>query len=268
VQPVASGDGEPQARAGRRGSGTWATFGGSRRLAREVVSAALDAGIRVFDSSPMYGGAAASLGAALAGRRSESTVATKIWATGVAEGRGQYEQQQRAFGRVEIEQVYNLVGWNDHLPWLEQEREAGRVDRIGVTHYSPGAFAELERSLATGRFDAVQIPLNPHEREAEGRILPLAAELGVAVIVMRPLGGHGGGLVRQDPGPEALAPLEPFGVRTWAQALLKWALSDPRVDVVIPATTKSERVRENAESGVSPRLGAEDRALVERLAKP
>jgi diketogulonate reductase-like aldo/keto reductase len=244
------------------GLGTWVTFDGDTALAREVVSTALAAGTRVFDTSPMYGRAEASLGAALEGRRDDTVVATKIWTPSVADGRRQYELQRGVFGRVEIEQVHNLVAWEGHLPWLEQERDAGRIDRIGVTHYASGAFGELERALATNRFDTVQIPLNPLERESERRILPFAADRGIAVIVMRPLGGRGSPLVRRDPGPSAL---EPFGVRTWAQALLKWALSDPRVDVVIPATARPERARENAAAGDPPWLGEDERAYVERL---
>jgi aryl-alcohol dehydrogenase-like predicted oxidoreductase len=84
---------------------------------------------------------------------------------------------------------------------------------------------------------------------------------------MEPLGGHGSRLLRRDPGPEALAPLQPFGVRTWPQALLKWVLSDPRVDLAIPATSKPERVRENAVAGAPPWLGPEERAYVQRLAE-
>src|SRR5918992_489454 len=116
------------------GLGTWATFDRDTALAREVVWTALAAGTRVFDSSPMYGGAEASLGAALEDRRDGAVVATKIWTPSVAEGRRQYEFQRRVFGRVEIEQVHNLVAWGDHLPWLEQERDAGRIDSLGVTH--------------------------------------------------------------------------------------------------------------------------------------
>ncbi len=223
------------------GLGTYGTFDGDGALAGEVVSAALAAGASVFDSSPMYGAAEASLGEALHGRREQATVATKIWTASVAEGREQYAAQRRFFGRVEILQVHNLVAWQEHLPWLEDERDAGRIDRIGVTHYEPGAFGELERALRTGRFDTVQIPLNPHERECEKRILPLAEELGIAVIVMRPLGR-----LRGDdscgPGPDAaeLAPLHARGIETWTQALLKWCLSDPRVDLVIPATSRPE----------------------------
>jgi diketogulonate reductase-like aldo/keto reductase len=244
------------------GLGTWNTFAGRRDLAREVVGMALESGVRVFDSSPMYGEAEASLAAALDGRREEAVVATKIWTASAAEARAQYDAQLRWFGRVEIEQVHNLVAWREHLPWLEAEREAGRIGRIGVTHYSPSAFAGLAEALRSGRFQTLQVPLNPLEREAEAELLPLAAELGVAVIVMRPLGQ--GALARREPPAEALAGL---GVETWAQALLKWVLSDERVDVVIPATKQPRRARENAAAGEGPWFGPEERALVARLAE-
>lgn len=247
------------------GLGTYATFDGDAALAEAVVASAAEAGTRVFDSSPMYGDAEASLGSALRPRRAEAAVATKIWASTVAEGRAQYAAQQRYFGRVEIEQIHNLTSWSDQLRWLVEEREAGRIDRLGVTHYSARQFGELERALRTGSFDTVQVPLNPVERESEQRILPLAEELGIAVIVMRPLGGTGAPLLRRAPDPAQLAPLRPFGVETWAQALLKWCLADPRVDVVIPATLRPERARENASAGSPPALGPEERRLVERL---
>jgi diketogulonate reductase-like aldo/keto reductase len=243
------------------GLGTWNTFGNDVGLAGAVVAAALDAGCRVFDSSPMYSGAEASLAAALDGRREAATIATKIWTGSVDEGREQYRLQREWFGRVEIEQIHNLVAWEQHLEWLAQERADGRIDRLGVTHYSPSAFRELARALRTGQFDTVQVPLNPHERECERELLPLAAELGVAVIVMRPLGE--GALVRRSVPEAALAQL---GVQSWAQALLKWALSDERVDLVIPATRNPAHVRENAAAGNPPWLDAEQRRLVERLA--
>lgn len=170
------------------GLGTWNTFGGEEDAASAVVDAAFAAGCRLFDSSPMYGGAEKSLGGALARRRADMTVATKIWAGTVAEAREQYARQVEWFGRVEVEQIHNLVAWEEHAQWLSAERDAGRIDRLGVTHYSPSAFGELARALRTGRFDVVQLPLNPHERECERELLPLAAQLGIAVIVMRPLG--------------------------------------------------------------------------------
>jgi diketogulonate reductase-like aldo/keto reductase len=246
------------------GLGTWNTFGGDEALAREVVGAAIAAGVRCFDSSPMYRGAERSLGAALEGRREDVTVLTKVWTASPDEARAQLASQLEWYGRVEVEQVHNLVAWQEHLPWLEAEREAGRIGRLGVTHYATSAFDELERALRTGRFQTLQVPLNPRERECERRLLPLAAELGVAVIVMEPLGS--GSLLTRTPSAADLAPLRAFGIETWPQALLKWALSDERVDLVIPATKQPGRAAENAAAGEPPWLGPEERALVERLA--
>jgi diketogulonate reductase-like aldo/keto reductase len=246
------------------GLGTWNTFGGDAATAADVLDAALAGGTRFVDSSPMYGGAEAALGAALAGRREGVRVATKIWARSVDEGRAQYDAQRRWFGRVEIEQVHNLVSWREHLGWLERERAEERIDLLGVTHYQSSAFDEVARALRTGRFDAVQLPYNPGERACERELLPLAAELGLPVIVMRPFGE--GGLLRRAPSAADLEPVRDFGVDTWAQALLKWALSDDRVDVVIPATSDPAHARENAAAGSPPWFGPEERQLVERLA--
>jgi diketogulonate reductase-like aldo/keto reductase len=248
------------------GLGTYGTFLDDEPRATEVVAAALGGGTAVFDSSPMYGPAEASLAVALRGRREEAVVATKIWTASVEEGQSQYASQQRLFGRVEIEQVHNLVAWREHLPWLEEERESGRIDRIGVTHWDPDSFDELERALKGRRFDVVQVPLNPLERAVERRILPLAEELEIPVIVMRPLGGSGGASLRRGPTAGALAPLRHFGIETWPQALLKWCLSDPRIDLVIPATSRPARAAENASAGSGPLFGPDERLLVERLA--
>jgi diketogulonate reductase-like aldo/keto reductase len=247
------------------GLGTYATFEADTSRAREVVGAALDAGCRIVDSSPMYGPAEASLAVALAGRRGEAVVATKIWARSVDEGRAQLEAQLGWFGRVDVEQVHNLVSWREHLSWLEEERDAGRIGSVGVTHYQESSFDELERALRTERFETVQIPLNPLQRACEQRVLPLAEELGLSVIVMRPLGGTGAPLLRRDPGPDALEPLRRLGVETWAQALLSWALAEPRVDVVIPATSQPGRAVENAAAG-SISLPPDERDYVARLA--
>jgi diketogulonate reductase-like aldo/keto reductase len=246
------------------GLGTWDTFGGDESLARAVLDSALAAGTRFGDSSPMYGEAERSLAAALEDRRDAAIVATKIWAPTVEQGRAQYEDQLRWFGRVDVEQVHNLVSWREHLPWLEEERDAGRIGRIGVTHYDPSAFRELGEAMRTGRLQAVQLPYNPDERECEQELLPLAAELGIAVIVMRPLGK--GQLLRREPDPRELEPLRDFGVETLAQALLKWALSDDRVDVVIPATRNPRHAAENATAGTPPWFGPEERRVAERLA--
>jgi len=247
------------------GLGTWNTFDGDAKLARKVVDAALAAGSRCFDSSPMYGDAERSLGAALAGRRDEATVLTKIWTSSPEEARGQLADQLEWFGHVDVQQIHNLVAWERHLPWLEAECGGGRIGKLGITHYSPAALGELEHALQTRRFDTVQVPLNPRERTCEETLLPLAAELGVAVIVMRPFGQ--GALLAREPAPAELSPLAEFGVTTWAQALLKWALSDERVDLVIPATRRPERAAENAAAGEPPWFGREERAYVESLVR-
>lgn len=251
------------------GMGTWRTFDvrGAAAItnAHAVVGAALAAGATLFDSSPMYGAAEAVLGDALTGRREEALVATKIWARSVAEGEAQIQRALDRFGgRVDLYQIHNLVSWPEHLARLEQLRDAGQVRAIGATHYSSTAFDELRRVMETGRITAIQIPYNPRERAVERTILPLAAELGLGVVVMRPFGE--GALVRRSPPVEALAPLRPFGVTTWAQALLKWALSDLRCHVAIPATSRPERMAENAAAGSPPWLGPGERALVARLA--
>jgi diketogulonate reductase-like aldo/keto reductase len=246
------------------GLGTSNTFGGDSELARDVIGAAFGSGTSVVDSSPMYGRAERSLAAALDGRREQAVVATKIWAPTVEQGRAQFEAQFGWFGKVDVEQVHNLVSWRDHLSWLEQERDAGRIGAIGVTHYAPSAFRELGDALRTRRFQTVQLPYNPHERECERELLPLAEELGLAVIVMRPLGA--GELLRRPPADEELEPLREFGVDTWAQALLKWALSDRRVDMVIPATRNPLHAAQNALAGGPPWFGPDERRLVDRLA--
>ena len=213
------------------GLGTWQTFDvgpDGEAAAKEVVDTVWEGGTRLFDSSPMYGRAEAVLGRALAGRREDAIVATKIWTGSGREARAQLEAQIGFYGRVEIEQIHNLVAWESHLPWLEEERDAGRIGLIGATHYLESAFGELERVMRTGRIDCIQIPFNPEERAAERRILPLAAELDLGVIAMRPLGG--GALVR----------------RHGAEELLRWTLSDERVHVAIPATSNPEHARANA----------------------
>ncbi len=251
------------------GMGTWQTLDvrgeEPERRAHEVVGEALDAGARFVDSSPMYGEAERVLGEALGDSREAAIVATKVWTPDDAEAE---RQVQRALGwyggRVDLYQVHNLVGWRKRLTLLERERDRGTVVAIGATHYSPSAFGELAEVMRTGRISAIQIPYNPHERDVERDILPLAQDLGLGVVVMRPLGG--GRLVRNDPGPTALEPLRAFGVETWGQALLKWVLSDPRCHVAIPATSRPGRMRENAAAGAPPWLDDDARAYVARLA--
>lgn len=246
------------------GLGTSGTFKGDAALATEVVAATIESGGRLVDTSPMYGDAEASLAQAFDGRRQDVTLATKIWAQTLDEGREQYQRQLDWYGRVDVQQIHNLVNWREHLEWIEEEREAGRVGMVGVTHWNRDALPDLAGALRTGRFEQVQLPYNPFERQCEEELLPIAAEQGLAVIVMRPFGD--GDLFAKPPPAEALEPLRPFGIETWAQALLKWVLSDERVDVAIPATSKPGHVRENAAAGSPPWLGREERDYISRLA--
>ena len=130
---------------------------------------------------------------------------------------------------------------------LEAARDRGLVGLISATHYSPAAFGELAELMAADRIDTVQVPCNPVQREVERTILPLADELALGVLLMRPLGE--GQLVRRPPGLAQLEPLRPFGVTTWGQALIKWGLSDPRVHVSLAATAQPGRLAENAAVG-------------------
>ena len=166
-------------------------------------------------------------------------------------------------GLVDIYQLHNLANWREQLSLLENERANGRVRVIGATHYNPRAFGELAAVMKTGRIGAIQVPYNPREREAEQLVLPLAADLGLGVIVMRPFGE--GGLLRPAPPVADLKPLAHFGVTTWAQALLKWILSDLRCHTTIPATSKPQRVDENAAAGRPPWFGREEREYVSKL---
>ncbi len=235
------------------GLGTWQTFDvgpDGESAAREVVDAVWDGGTRLFDSSPMYGRAEGVLGRALGERRRDAVIATKIWTSSMSEARNQFQAQLGFFGgHVDLEQVHNLVRWREHLAWLEDERAAGRVGALGATHYAASAFDELEVVMRTGRIDAIQVPYNPLEREAERRILPLAAELDLGVIAMRPLGG--GSLAR----------------RIDAAELLKWTLADERVHVAIPATASVAHARTNTEAGRPSWPAPDERQRLAELAR-
>jgi aryl-alcohol dehydrogenase-like predicted oxidoreductase len=251
------------------GMGTWKTFDvrGAREVdARRVVAdAAIESGTTLFDSSPMYGAAEEVLSTALQHRRRQVLVATKVWTPDDAEAE---QQIQRALGyydgTVDLYQVHNLVAWQKRLKRLEALRDAGSVRAVGITHYQHSSFDDLMQIMRSGRVTAVQIPYNPADRVVEQRLLPLAAELDIGVLVMRPLGA--GELARITPTAEQLRPLHEFGIQTWPQALLKWLLSDQRVTTVIPATSSPEHARANAAAGEPPWFGPEERDYVARLA--
>ncbi|MDQ3717331.1 MAG: aldo/keto reductase [Actinomycetota bacterium] len=238
---------------------------GSQPLADRITHAALDAGSTLIDSSPMYGRAEAVVGRALGERRKDALVATKVWTEDDEEAHHQIETSLAYFGgHVELFQVHNLVAWRTRLDQLESRREAGQVSLLGATHWKSAAFDELETVMRTGRIDAIQIPYNPLEREVEARILPLAEDLGLGVLVMRPFGG--GQLAKRHISETDLEPLAKYGIGSWSAALLAWGLSDPRITCTIPATSKPDRARANAAAGSGPWLDAEARRHVERLA--
>jgi aryl-alcohol dehydrogenase-like predicted oxidoreductase len=252
------------------GLGTWQVLdvhGREQEEARhEVVRAALDSGISLFDSSPMYGEAERVLGDALRRHgRDRATVATKVWSSNDQEAERQIDRALNFFdGRVELYQVHNLVAVGKRLDMLEELKSEGRVRSIGATHYSHSAFPALMDVMRGGRIEFVQVPYNAADVAVTEEVLPLAQELGLGVIVMVPLGS--GRLVRNAPSEKDLEPLREFGVETWAQALLKFVLSDERVSCAIPATSKPERARENARAGDPPFFGGEEREYVSRLA--
>jgi aryl-alcohol dehydrogenase-like predicted oxidoreductase len=229
------------------GMGTWQTLD-VRGTRDDLVHAALDAGSTLIDTSPMYGEAQRVLAHGLEGRRSEAFVADKLWTPDDAEAQRQAARALDWYGRVDLYQVHNLVGWRARLDLLERLKADGKVGVIGATHYSPSAFDELATVMRSGRIGAIQIPYNPVERDVEREILPLAEELGLGVLVMRPLGA--GRLVD----------------RVSADELLKWVLSDPRVTAAIPASSKAERIRSNAAAGDGPWLDADEREAIARRA--
>jgi aryl-alcohol dehydrogenase-like predicted oxidoreductase len=240
------------------GMGTWRTFD-THEDRTWLVDEALEAGIDLFDSSPMYGKAEDTLARALAGRRERAIIATKIWTDSPEEGKKQAAHALDLYRTVDVYQVHNLVNWPAQLALLEGLKAEGKVRAVGATHYQESYFAELAKLMATRRLDMVQVPYNPLRRDAERVILPLAEELGLGVFVMSPLQG---GILDRRPTPQQLAEL---GVETWPQAILKWIASDLRVSCVLTATSRPGRAAENARGGEPPMFDREQRELVRRI---
>jgi len=241
------------------GMGTWRTFDTADDR-RPLVEAALGAGVDLFDSSPMYGRAEATLAKAVEGMRDRVLIATKVWTSDAREGREQADRALRLFGHVDVYQVHNLVNVPAQLALLEGLKDEGKVRAVGATHYQESAFGDLARLMSSGRLDMVQIPYNPLRRTAERELLPLAESMGLGVFVMSPL--QGGILDRK----VAATELRQLGVETWPQAVLKWIASDSRVSTVLTATHRAGRVAENARGGVPPWFDADQRDLVARIA--
>ncbi|MDQ6638473.1 MAG: aldo/keto reductase [Pseudomonadota bacterium] len=216
-----------------------------------VVAALLDTGGKVLDSSPMYGRAEATTGELLAanGRRGEAFLATKVWTRGKSEGLRQMEASLRLLRteRIDLMQIHNLLDWRTHLTTLRDWKEAGRLRYLGITHYTSSAYGEVEAALRAERLDFLQINYALDDREAERRILPLAAERGVAVIVNMPFGG--GALLRGLLARPLPAWAAEIGCTSWAQVLLKFVLSHPAVTCAIPGTRRREHMEDNVRAG-------------------
>lgn len=246
----------PIPRTGERlpaiGLGTWQTFdagdgAAERAPLKDVLRTLVDEGASVIDSSPMYGRAERVVGdlASELALRDALFVATKVWTRGAAAGIAQMEDSFRLLRtqRIDLMQVHNLVDWKVHLETLKQWKSRGRLRYIGVTHYHAGAFDELMTVLRTREFDFVQFNYSMAEREADRRLLPLCAELGVAVLINRPFSqGDLFPRVKGKPLPQWAAEID---CASWAQFFLKWILGHPAVTCAIPGTRRAAHLADN-----------------------
>jgi diketogulonate reductase-like aldo/keto reductase len=247
----------------RIGLGTWQTFdvgndAAARAPLREVLKL-LDG--NVVDSSPMYGSSEAVAGDLIAelGLRNKLFIATKVWTSGRAEG---IRQMETSFKRLRVEvvdlmQIHNLVDAGTHTKTLQDMKSKGKVRHIGITHYTSSAYSEVERWLATGQYEFLQINYSLGERESENRVLPLARDKGVKVIINRPFAE--GALFRRTKG----KPLPPWaaelGIASWAQFFLKWIVSHPAVACAIPGTARPDHMKDNLAAGQGPMPSAAQR---------
>jgi len=238
------------------GCGTWQTFDvGSEPDARaplaEVLRILFAAGGSVIDSSPMYGRSEAVVGELLTQLHvhERAFVATKVWTHGRDAGIGQMQESMQLLQhpRIELMQIHNLVDWRTHLHTLRAWKEEGRIRYLGITHYTSGAYGELEAIMRREQLDFVQLNYSLAEREAEQVLLPLAAERGIAVLVNQPFGG--GRLLHSMAG----TPLPPWaadlGSTSWAQVLLKYVIGHPAVTCAIPGTGRPQHMLDNCAAG-------------------
>jgi diketogulonate reductase-like aldo/keto reductase len=212
------------------------------------------AGGRVIDSSPMYGSSEHVVGdiAHDLGIHKELFLATKVWTSGREAGVRQMEQSFRRLRtqRMDLMQVHNLVDYRIHLETLRRWKEQGKVRYIGVTHYTKSAYDDLARVLASEELDFVQLNYSLGEREAEKRLLPLAAQKQMAVLVNRPFAE--GALFRRTKGKPLPAWAREYRCENWAQFFLKFIVSHPAVTCAIPATSKLDHLNDNMRAGFPP----------------
>lgn len=234
------------------GVGTWKTFDVGRSAEdRQPLDRLLERFSRIngglVDTSPMYGRSERVVGeiAAKLGIRHRLFLATKVWTTGRAAGERQLEQSESALAtkRLDLVQVHNLLDVGSHLPALRDLKAAGRIRYFGITHFSPDAYPEVERILRAERLDVLQINYSALEAESEARLLPLAADRGVAVVANRPFGG--GELLRRLSATALPSWAAECDAASWPVLLLKWILAHPAVTCAIAGTGRVEHLEEN-----------------------
>jgi diketogulonate reductase-like aldo/keto reductase len=239
------------------GLGTWPVFDvgtdeAARRPLREVVKALVDAGGRMIDTSPMYGRSEGVVGDIVAGLgvRDKVFLATKVWISGRDQGIAQMARSASLMKSpvIDLMQIHNLVDWQTQLATIRAMKTNGKLRYIGVTHYTTGSLTELARILETEKgIDFVQLGYSLATREAETRLLPVAAQHGVAVIVNQPF--ERGDLFRAVRGKALPDWAAEFDCTSWAQLFLKYLLGDPAITVVIPATNKADHMQDNLKAG-------------------
>ena len=239
------------------GVGTWQTFdvaadAPEREELREVLKLLVDAGGSVVDSSPMYGRSERVAGdlAAELKLRDRLFFATKVWTSGREAGIRQMESSLKLMRtqRMDLMQVHNLLDVSTHAKTLREWKDAGRIRYAGITHYHAGAYGELEKLIRTKEWDFVQFNYSMAEREAEQRLLPVCAEMGVAVIVNRPFSF--GGLFPRVKGKALPQWAADFDCASWAQFFLKYLLGHPAVTCVIPGTRRVAHLQDNVRAGM------------------
>jgi diketogulonate reductase-like aldo/keto reductase len=239
------------------GLGTWQAFdvdltSDNRRQLGDVLSLFVKLGGRVIDTSPMYGRAEDVIGelTTALGIQDKIFLATKVWTSGKENGIKSMERSMALLRakRIDLMQVHNLVDVQTQLATLREWKAQGRIRYLGITHYEAGAFADVEKIMRSEKLDFVQINYSLMEREAEERLLPLAQERGVAVVVNRPFGG--GDLFSRTRSKLLPDWAAEFDCRSWAQFFLKWIVANPAVTCAIPATDKSRHLEENIQGGI------------------
>jgi aryl-alcohol dehydrogenase-like predicted oxidoreductase len=239
------------------GLGTWRTFdvdlaSATRKQLEDVLSLFVKLGGHVIDSSPMYGRAEQVIGDLTAnlGIRDKFFLATKVWTRSKQSGIDSMERSMARLQtkRIDLMQVHNLVDVDTHLATLREWKAQGRIRYLGITHYESGAFGEVEKIMRREKLDFIQINYSVMEREAEERVLPLAQERGVAVIVNRPFGG--GDLFDRARAKQLPDWAAEFDCRSWAQFFLKWIVAHPAVTCAIPATNKPGHLEDNMQGGI------------------